>query len=93
MIYNSFICYFSHLYSTEDHTTVLNEYVNSNRRRELNDISGYDWVRKLYVNYEGQKNPIIIMIILAVYGEKCGIVDARYDRRKGKFEDRLWRYA
>lgn len=83
MIYNSpFAIFFPSISSTETIQAVLNEYVtefNQTVDAELNDISGYDWSEKLYVNYEGTEEPDNYYDILAVYMVKYGIGDTATD--------------
>lgn len=83
MIYNSpFAIFFPSISSTETIQAVLNEYVtefNQSVDTELNDISGYDWSEKLYVNYEGTEEPDNYYDILAVYMVKYGMGDTATD--------------
>ncbi|MCD8170722.1 MAG: NlpC/P60 family protein [Clostridiales bacterium] len=83
MIYNSpFAIFFPSISSTETIQTVLNGYVtefNQSVDAELNDISGYDWSEKIYVNYEGTGEPDNYYDILAVYMVKYGIGDTATD--------------
>lgn len=83
MIYNSpFAVLFPSISSTETIQTVLNEYVTEFNQivdTELNDVSGYDWSEKVYVNYEGTGEPDNYYDILAVYMVKYGIGDTATD--------------
>lgn len=83
MIYNSpFAIFFPSISSTETIQTVLDGYVaefNQSVDVELNDLSGYDWSEKIYVNYEGTSEPDNYYDILAVYMVKYGIGDTATD--------------
>jgi len=83
MIYNSpFAILFPSISSTETIQAVLDGYVaefNQSVDAELNDISGYDWSEKIYVNYEGIGEPDNYYDILAVYMVKYGIGDTATD--------------
>lgn len=83
MIYNSpFAVLFPSISSTETIQTVLSEYVTEFNQivdTELNDVSGYDWSEKIYVNYEGTGEPDNYYDILAVYMVKYGIGDTATD--------------
>lgn len=83
MIYNSpFAIFFPSISSTETILTVLDGYVaefNQSVDAELNDISGYDWSEKVFVNYEGTGEPDNYYDILGVYMVKYGIGDTATD--------------
>lgn len=83
MVYNSpFAVLFPSISSTETIQTVLNEYVTEFNQfvdAELNDVSGYDWSEKIYVNYEGMGEPNNYYDILAVYMVKYGMGDTATD--------------
>lgn len=83
MIYNSpFAIFFPSISSTETILTVLDGYVaefNQSVDAELNDISGYDWSEKVFVNYEGTGEPNNYYDILGIYMVKYGIGDTATD--------------